>query len=77
MLFKFQTFTLKPEVCEMGRNFWLQNGLNLLRIVEFFVSRPKTTHYLSQLAPRTILKIGSQFSENAIFEKFVKILFPQ
>ena len=30
VLFKIQTFALKPEVCEMDGNIRLQNGLNLL-----------------------------------------------
>ena len=30
VLLTFQNFALKPEVCNMGGNFRLQNGLNLL-----------------------------------------------
>ena len=30
VLFKFETWALRPEVCEMDGNFRLQNGLNLL-----------------------------------------------
>ena len=44
VLFKFQT-----EVCEMGRNFWLQNGLNLLCRLWPCGPRPKQTHVWSQL----------------------------
>ena len=33
VLFKIQTYALNPEECELGRNFRLQNGLNLFRIV--------------------------------------------
>ena len=32
VLLKFRVFALKPEVCEMGGNFWLQNGLNFCKV---------------------------------------------
>ena len=49
VLFKFQTFALKPEVCEMGGNFYLKNGLNLPWKLRPSGLRPKKTHVWSQL----------------------------
>ena len=45
ILLKFQSFALKPEVCEMGGNFRLRNGLNLL----FSSQLPKRRMVWSQL----------------------------
>ena len=73
MLLKFQKFALKPEVFKMGGNFQLQSfvGYNLVVNVQ-----NDTWFGLSFMLTRcTIFKICSQFSENAIFEKIVKILF--
>ena len=47
--FKFQTFAFKQEVCEMGGNFWLENGLNLLCRSWPCSLRPKQAHVPSQL----------------------------
>ena len=49
MLFKFQYFVFKPEVCEMGGNFWLQNGLNLLCMLWPCAPHRKKTHVWYQL----------------------------
>ena len=40
-------------------------------------STSKKRHALVSASPRTNFKICSRFSENAVFEKFVKILSPQ
>ena len=76
VLSKFQTFALKPKVCEMGGNR-LQKGLNLLCRVWPSGKREQRSMLRSHLDAWSILKICSQFSENAIFEKFVAILFLQ
>ena len=66
-LFKFQSFALKPKVSGLGRNFYLLNGLNFLCKVWPSGLRPKRTHDWSLcLTIRTIFKICSQLTENAI-----------
>ena len=48
VLLKIQTFAFKPEVCKMGGNFRLQNGLNLLCRVWPSGQRPKRCMLRSQ-----------------------------
>ena len=49
VLLKFQNSALKPEVFEMGGNFWLQNGLNLLCKIWPSGQRPKRRMLWSKL----------------------------
>ena len=49
VLFEFRIFALKPEVCEMGDNFRLQNRLNLLCRLWPGGQRPKRRMLRSQL----------------------------
>ena len=49
VLLKFQNFAFKPEVCKIGGNFRLQNGLNLLCIVWPSGLRPKRRMLRSEL----------------------------
>ena len=49
VLLKFKNFAIKPEVCKMGGNFQLQNGLNLLCTVWPSDQRPKRCILWSQL----------------------------
>ena len=73
VLLKFQTLTLKPEVFEIGGNFRLQNGLNLLCRVGPGGQRPKRRMPWSQLDAL----YDFQNLENAMFEKIAKISFLQ
>ena len=64
VLLKFQNFAFKPEVCKMGENLQLQNGLNLLCRVCPCSQRPKGCMLWSQLAA---LCDFQNLSEIAIF----------
>ena len=70
-------FCIKPEVCEMGGNLWLQNGLNLLCRVCPSGQPKKDACFSPSWLLCTIFKICSQFLEILIFEKIVKIPFIQ
>ena len=63
-------FSLKPKMWETGGNFRLQNGLNYGLVVNI----QKGAIFRLSLKLCMIFKICSQLSENAIFEKFIKIL---
>ena len=77
VLLKFQNFALKPEVCQMGGHFRLQNGLNLLCRYGLVVNVQKDACFGLSCTLCTIFKICSLFSEIATFKKFVKILSRQ
>ena len=49
VLLKFLNFAFKPEVCEMGGNYWLQNEMNLVLRIWPIGQRPKRHMILSQL----------------------------
>ena len=73
----FQNIALNPEVCKMGGNFWLQNGLNLFCRVWPRGQHPKWRMVWSQLDAVYDFQNLYQFSNIAIFEKIVKIPFLQ
>ena len=92
VLLKIQNFAFKPEVCKMGGNYWLQNGLNLLCRVWPSGQRPERRMLRSRLdalyefqnlqsVHHTEKKsqICSQCTilKNTQFEKIIKILFLQ
>ena len=73
VLFKVQTFAFKPEVCEMGGNFWLRNRLNVLCRLWPCSPRPKQTHVGAQLeALYDFQNLYLLFRKRDFFFKFVK-----
>ena len=67
VLSKFQTFAVKPKVCEMGGNFQLQNRLNFLSRVWPSDQCPKRRMLLSQLEPLYDFQNLVSFFETVIF----------
>ena len=68
VLFKFQSFTFKPEVCKMGGNFWLQNGLSLHCRLRPCVPRP----FGLNLKPRRLTKYVVTFQKMRFFKNSKK-----
>ena len=74
---KFQNFVLKPEVCKMCGNFRLQMDWTCSVGYGLVVNVQKDACFGLSWTLCTSVKICSQFSEIAIFEKIVKVPFLQ
>ena len=78
VLLKCLMFCIQTESVRNGWKFLVAKWTELALYRYIHVAHvPKEICIGLSLTHRTTFKICSHFSENAIFEKFVKILFPQ